>query len=78
MATEGGHLNQERQLQSTSTKKNVKERRQHLIKDATQGQPFKQTLEEDIQRDLPNTKTLQLIFSIIESSYAGIVYADLI
>ena len=81
MVTEDGHLNQERQhLQSTSTNKKIQERISTLIKEAPKGQPFKQNLEDDIHKDifppsdLPNIKTHQLIFSIIESSHVRISY----
>jgi len=76
MATEAGRLNQEMQrLQSTSTNKNIEERIKKLIQETPKDQPFKQTLDEDIHKDyfppsdLPNIKTYQLIFSIIESSH---------
>ena len=84
MTTEAGYLNQERQyFQSTSTNKKIQERMKKLIQEAPKGQPFKQMLEEDIHKDvfllsdLPNIKTHQVIFSIIESSHAGIGYTDL-
>ena len=79
MATEAGHLNQERQhLQSTSTNKDIQERMKKLMQEASQGKPFKQTLEDDIYKDefppsdLLNIKTYQVILSIIQSSYSGI------
>ena len=84
MVTEAEHLNQERQhLQSTSTNKDIQERMKNLIQEALKGQHFKQTLEDDMHKDafppsdLPNIKTRQLIFSVIQSSHSGIGYTDL-
>ena len=84
MATDSGHFNQRRQhLQSTSTTNKIQERMKKIIEDAPKGKPFKKILEEDIEKnvflpsDLPNIKTHQLIFPIIESSHAGIGYIDL-
>ena len=84
IATEAGHLNQERKyLQSTSTNKDIQERMKKLIQEAPEGQPFKQILEDAIHKDafspsdLPNIKTHQVIFSIIQSSHSGIRYTDL-
>ena len=84
MSTEAGHLHNERKhLQSTSTNKKIQEKIVKLIQKASKGQPFKQTLEENILKDsfppsdLQDIKTHQLVFSIIESSHARIGYTYL-
>ena len=54
-----------------------------LIQEALKGQPFNKTLDEDIHKDafppsdLPNIKTCQLIFSIIEYCHTGVGYTNL-